>query len=31
MSYKIIFEKIAKSDLDKIHRSGEKASLKKLN
>ena len=31
MNYRIIFEKIAKNDIDLIKKSGDKASLKKLN
>ena len=31
MSYKIIFDKIAKTDIDAIKKSGDKSSLKKLN
>ncbi len=31
MNYQIIFEKIAKTDIDAIKKSGDKASLKKLN
>jgi len=31
MSYQIIFEKIAKTDIDAIKKSGDKASLKKLS
>ena len=31
MSYKIIFDRIAKTDIDAIKKSGDKTSLKKLN
>ena len=31
MNYRFIFEKIAKNDIDLIKKSGDKASLKKLN
>ena len=31
MSYKVIFDKIAKTDIDAIKKSGDKSSLKKLN
>ncbi len=31
VSYKIIFDKLAKTDIDAILKSGDKASLKKLN
>lgn len=31
MSFRIIFEKIAKNDIDAIKKSGDKASLNKLN
>ncbi len=31
MSYKIIFDRIAKTDIDAIKKSGDKSSLKKLN
>lgn len=31
MSYKIIFDKIAKTDVDAIKKSGDKTSLIKLN
>jgi toxin YoeB len=31
MNYQIFFEKIAKNDIDAIKKSGDNASMKKLN